>query len=218
MEKFFENELFLKQYHEEYCTGVFSDTLDILGYRHQVISDWKVNSSNHRCFGKIRTLELEEIECDDERIDLGLSFLGSLGPGDIFVVNGSHDFAYFGELMTRLSLEVGIEGVVIDGLTRDTFFTHNAPLPIFARGYTPKDIKGRGRVKETDASFEISGVKIKSGDYLFGDNDAVVIIPQEILSDCFKRANEMVEEEAEIKQKIKNGTSIKDILLKHKGF
>ena len=31
---------FLEQYFETYCSGIFSDELDKLGFRHQVISGW----------------------------------------------------------------------------------------------------------------------------------------------------------------------------------
>ena len=166
---------------DEFCSGVFSDELDKLGYKNQVINGFKLNKNSNRIFGKIRTLLIETIQTPDENIKKGLGFLSTLQNGEVLFVKGSDEFAYFGELMSRLSMEIGLSGVVIDGLTRDGYFTQSIDLGIFCKGYSPKDIKGRGRVLDTDCKIEIRGLSINSGDYIFGDNDALVIIPQHII-------------------------------------
>ncbi len=212
------NKYFLAECEEEYCSGIFSDELDKMGFKNQVVSDWKLNNGRARIFGEVRTIKVVEVETDDEQIKLGLGFLGSLRSGEVMVVSGSKKFAYFGELMSRLSEEVGIEGVIIDGLTRDTFYTQKIDFPIFAKGYTPVDIKGRGRVEEPDSEIEVENVKVKSGDFVFADSDAVVFIPKEILTELIIRVNKAAQEELEIKNKISNGVPISKILLDHKEF
>lgn len=212
------NRFFTKESESEMCSGIFSDELDKIGYKHQVIAGWKLNNSTLKMFGKIRTLRIETIETKDERIGKGLGFLGELTEGEVFVVDGSNEFAYFGELMSRLAMEGGIAGVVINGLTRDTFYTQTIQLPVFARGYSPVDIKGRGRVDETDLPFTIDGVQIKSGDYLFGDSDAVVIIPGEIMDRLAPLCLEAANEEKRIKKMIQKGKTIKEILTQVEGF
>lgn len=203
---------FLMHLIDEYVSGVFSDTLDKMGFRHQVAAGWQLNNSKLRMFGRARTLTIETIETPDERIKKGLGFLGSLDKNDILVVKGSYKFAYFGELMSRLSQERGLAGVIIDGLTRDTYYTQQIDLPIFAKGYSPVDIKGRGRVDEVDVPLDIDGIKVSSGDYIFGDSDAVVFIPTAEFDELVKRANAAVEEEGNIKEMIRQGKSIEEIL------
>lgn len=209
---------FLRECEEEYCSGIFSDEMDKMGFNKQVVSGWHLNNTRGRLFGKVRTIAVEEIETKDERIKLGLGFLGSLRGGEIMLVKGSQKFAYFGELMSRLSQEVGIDGVIIDGLTRDTYYTQTIDLPIFSKGYTPVDIKGRGRVAYSDEPVVVENVKVDSGDFVFADSDAVVFIPAVILQEVIQRVNKAALEELEIKQKIANGVSIKEILLNHKEF
>jgi regulator of RNase E activity RraA len=51
---------------------------------------------------------------------------------------------------------------------------------VFAKGHSSKDIKGRG-VGEVDVDIEVDGIKVKSGDFIFADNDAVIIIPRGIM-------------------------------------
>lgn len=205
-------EIFGTDFHEDYCTGVFSDELDRLGHRHQVANGFILNNSRLRCFGRVRTLTLEEIETDDERISMGLGFLGELEPGDVLVVKGSMDFAYFGELMTRLSMRGQLGGTIIDGLTRDTFFTQTVDYPVFAKGYSPKDIKGRGRVAAVDEVIEMDGIKFTPGDYVFGDSDAVVAIPQAASEATFEASKAAVAEEQHIKDMIKSGMTVQEIL------
>jgi len=198
-------------------SGMFSDELDKMGYRDQVVIGMKLNNSS-KIYGKVKTVLIETIETDDENIKMGLSFLGTLGEGDILCVQGSENFAYFGELMTRLSTRQGIEGVVIDGLTRDSQYTKYADLPIYASGYSPKDIKGRGRVKDTNVPIEIKGVKVVPGDYVFGDLDGIVIIPQEIHSELEERLENVLQNEQNIKNDIRAGKSVNYILDNYKEF
>lgn len=212
------NEYYDKTYDQEYCSGVFSDNLDKLGFREQVTNGWRLNNSQLRMFGRVRTLTLETIETDDERIQKGLGFLGSLDNGDVLVVKGSNDYAYFGELMSRLSEEVGVSGAVIDGLTRDTFYTQNISFPIVAKGYSPKDIKGRGRVQNTDCDVEVDGIVVSSGDYVFADSDATVFIPAAVIDKLLPMVFEEVKTEANIKKMIAEGKSVKEILEVVDGF
>lgn len=198
-------------------SGMFSDELDKMGYRDQVITGMKLNN-NSKLYGKAKTLLIEEIETDDENIKMGLSFLGTLNKGDVLCVQGSKNFAYFGELMTRLSTRQGIEGVIIDGFTRDSHYTKNVSLPIYAIGYSPKDIKGRGCVKEVNTPIQIKNKTIVPGDYIFADSDGIVIIPQSIHQELEKRLEYVLQNEQNIKIDIKEGKSINYILDNYKEF
>lgn len=167
---------------------------------------------------KIRTLLIETIQTPDENIKKGLGFLSGLGNGEVLFVKGSDEFAYFGELMSRLSMEIGLSGVVIDGLTRDSYFTQNIDLGIFCKGYSPKDIKGRGRVLDTDCEIKVKALSINSGDYVFGDSDAIVIIPQSIMKDLAINVLSAVKEEVRIKELIRQGISVNELLKSVKEF
>jgi regulator of RNase E activity RraA len=201
----------------ELFSGMFSDELDKMGYRNQVITGMKLNNDS-KIYGKAKTVLIETVETNDENIRTGLSFLGTLGKGDILCVQGSKEFAYFGELMTRLSTRQEIEGVVIDGLTRDSHYTKDATLPIYASGYSPKDIKGRGRVKDTNIPIMIGHQQVTPGDYIFGDSDGIVIIPQHIHQELETRLENVLQNEQNIKTDIRTGKSVDYILDNYKEF
>ena len=201
----------------ELCSGMFSDELDKMGYKNQVITGMKINN-NGKIYGKVQTLYVETVETDNENIREGLGFLGTLGEGDILVVKGSNKFAYFGELMTRLSTRQGIYGIIIDGLTRDSNYTCNASLSIFSQGYSPVDIKGRGQVKETNIPVIIQDKQVTPGDYIFGDSDGVVIIPQQIHEELKTRILNVLQNERNIISDIREGKSVDYILENYKEF
>lgn len=201
----------------ELCSGMFSDELDKMGYRDQVITGLKLNG-NSKIYGEAKTIQIETVETNDENIRMGLGFLGTLGAGDVLCVEGSMEFAYFGELMTRLSTRQGVEGVVIGGLTRDSYYTSQASLPIFAQGYSPKDIKGRGRVAATNVPIQVDGRIIQPGDYIFGDRDGVVVVPQQIRQLLEDRIKNVLQNERNIITDIRSGKSVDYILENYKEF
>lgn len=205
------------KYLNELCSGMFSDELDKMGYKNQVITGMKLNN-NSKMYGEAKTVLIETLETNDENIKTGLGFLGTLGKGDVLCVQGSNEFAYFGELMTRLSIRQGIKGVVIGGYTRDSYYTKNASLPIFAQGYSPKDIKGRGRVQLTNVPITIDNKTINPGDYIFGDSDGVVIIPKETITELESKIENILLNERNIIEDIRSGYSVDYILEHYKEF
>ena len=200
-------------------SGICSDELDRMGHRSQVVSGFVLNQGHLKCYGEVRTLKLETMETPDENIRTGLGFLESMKSGQVLCVEASNEFAYFGELMTRLSVRQGLGGVVIGGLTRDSVFTKSiCDLPIFAKGYSPKDIKGRGRVDAVDIPVLIEGVSVLPGDWIFGDNDGIVVIPAKLKIEVETRVQQAINDEMDIISRIDAGESIKQILGFHEAF
>ena len=201
---------------EVLCSGLFSDVMDRMGYKKQIITGMKRNRPQISFLGRARTIEIIAENTDDENIRMGLSFLGTVGKDEILIVNGSDKFAYFGELMTKLSSRNHIEGVIINGLTRDTNYTHreDVMLPVLAKGYSPVDIKGRGRVEAVDVEIEIDGVTICPGDLVYADNEAVCIVPNEIETEVAEKIREKLEDEIKITELIESGISVEELLEK----
>lgn len=205
---------------EELCSGLFSDVMDSLGYRGQIITGFQKNMRTISVLGRARTLKIATMETNDEDIRKGLSFVGDVGKDEILLVSGSNEFAYFGEMMTKLSVRQGIEAVVIDGLTRDTNYTHQetVQLPILAKGYSPVDIKGRGRVEDVDIKILINDIEIEPYELVYIDNEAICIVPQLIEEEVIKKVKEKIKEEHRITQLIESGISIEKLLETVKEF
>ncbi len=199
---------------QKLCSGLFSDVMDRLGYHKQIIIGMQKNNALVSFLGRARTVSIKSEHTDDENIRMGLSFLGTVGKGEVLVINGSDKFAYFGEMMTRLSMRNQIEGVIINGLTRDTNYTHQSKvmLPVLAKGYSPVDIKGRGRVEAVDIEIIVDGVKVCPGDLIYADNEAVCVVPKQIEAEVLAKVKEQMKEEKRIIELIDSGISVEDLL------
>lgn len=198
---------------KDLCSGIFSDNLDRMGYRHQIASGFQCNQKLYRFIGRARTVSIELTDTDDENLATGLQFFEKLGKGDVVVVSGNGPYAYFGQMMSRLCMRQGIEGVIIDGMSRDSIFTKdNCPLTILSKGYTPVDIKGRGHVKEVDVPIVVDGITVTPGDLVFVDTDAACFVPpccEEKLEEAIRR--EISEEEKRIAL-INSGATVAEIM------
>lgn len=203
-------------------SAVISDVLASLGYENQLLpNEIKPNFLKARIFGRARTLTLKELSNgqDYRGIYKSLNFVAGLNSGEVLVVaNGFNKLAFFGELMATLAQCRGVDGVVIDGCTRDTVETIEMGYPVFARAHYARDIKKRGTIDALDTKVHIGECTIQPGDLLFGDYDAVAVIPQKIQRKVIARCIEVVNLEKRIKEDIRQGVDIKDILRKRGEF
>ena len=101
-------------------------------------------------------------------------------PGDVLVIDGKTDLtcALMGSLMTNVSKEIGLAGLVIDGAVRDVDELRALGFPVFAAGANPngptKFVPGR-----INWPIAIGGVAVAPGDLIVGDVDGVVVIERE---------------------------------------
>jgi regulator of RNase E activity RraA len=200
------------------CTGMITDECDILKIKYICLTNFKSNRDNPSFFGFARTVDLEAGDYKDENIRLGLGFLDSLGPSDVLFVKGSDKFAYFGELMTRYSIKKNIEGVIINGATRDNNYTHNKKLNILFNSKTPVDIKGRGRVRAVDVDLKLTKSVIKSHAFVFADSDGIVIIDNKDLNIVQNAVKLVIQKEKRIIEAINSDMTIKDIIDNYESF
>ncbi|MHC1571681.1 MAG: 3-hexulose-6-phosphate synthase [Methanosarcinales archaeon] len=133
-------------------------------------------------------------------------------PGDIIVIyNGSEEIAPWGELATMSALNRGIAGVVIDGAVRDIDDIQELELPVFAVNTVPNagEPKGMG---EINVEIRCGGERVQPGDYIVGDENGVVVIPQKRAYEIARRAMEVLKTEKRIKEEIKRGKTLSQVL------
>lgn len=128
--------------------------------------------------------------------------------GSVIVIDaGGVGPAVWGELATHSSLEKKIAGVVIDGAIRDVVEIKKLKFSAFARIITPTagEPKGFG---EMGVPVEVGGVRVFPGDWVFGDDDGVVVIPQKRAVEITNRAMDWLERENRIRKEIKQGGTL----------
>ncbi len=132
--------------------------------------------------------------------------------GDVIVIyNGSPHVAPWGELATLSSINKGVAGVVIDGAVRDVDDIRRLKFPVFATSVVPNagEPKGFG---EINAEIQCGGKTVKPGDFVVGDDNGVVVIPKERGYEIARRAVEVEKNERRIRDEIKRGKTLSEVL------
>ncbi len=139
---------------------------------------------------------------------LMLEALDDLKKNEVYMCSGaSPRYALWGELMSTRAMKLGAAGAVVDGYLRDTHGIMTMNFPAFAYGSYAQDQGPRGKVIDFRVPLEIDGVRINTGDIVFGDVDGVLVVPKEAETDIFMQAIEKARGEKLVQEAIENGMS-----------
>jgi regulator of ribonuclease activity A len=123
-------------------------------------------------FGRIRT-----VRCFHDNV-LFRKMLGEAGDGGVIVVDGegSTARALMGDMLAARAAENGWAGVIINGAIRDSAEIAGVDIGVKALGVNPakSDKKGEG---ETDVELHLGGVCFRPGDWVYCDEDGVLVSP-----------------------------------------
>lgn len=139
-------------------------------------------------------------------------------PGSVlcFDCGGDMQPAQFGEMSCHLAKSHGCSGMLIAGNCRDTQYVLKIEdFPVFSFGTTPNAFGG-WLVTEVDVPVQIPGhlthyVTIYPGDFIFGDNDGVQVIPAEIVDEVLLRVEEIFAKENKERELIAAGMPIDEV-------
>lgn len=126
-------------------------------------------------FGKIYT-----VKCFEDN-SVVREVLNTEGHGQVLVVDagGSKRCAMLGDILAAKALENHWAGVVMYGLIRDSEIINQMPIGVRALGTHPlKSVKKGLGEKQVEVSF--SGVVFRPGEYLYADQDGVIVIKEPI--------------------------------------
>ncbi|MFH0816770.1 MAG: 3-hexulose-6-phosphate synthase [Methanobacteriota archaeon] len=133
------------------------------------------------------------------------------GPGEVIVIDagGSHT-AIWGELASWSCKTRGVEAVVIDGAARDLDSILEMDFPVFCRHVSPNagEPKGHG---EIGGEITCGGARVRTGDWIIGDESGVVVVPQEDARETANRALDVAERENRLREEIKRGGTLSSV-------
>jgi regulator of RNase E activity RraA len=207
---------------ERLYTGVIYDTLSSLGLAGQSLPPAiQALDPGPVLAGRVWTLSgvrTPSISVDDSLLKW-TEFL-SAAPADHVVICQPNDneIALMGELSAETLKFRGVRGYIADGGCRDVDFILKLGLPVYCKFTTPADIAGRWRVDEMGTSVRIGGIDIHTGDYVIGDHDGVVVIPQARAEEVIEKAEQSVNAEDKVRAAILDGVDPKEAYLKFGKF
>ncbi len=190
-------------------SAVICDALDSMGYRHQAFTTQFHNYTGaKRLTGRCKTtLWADMYHPDENPYELELQAVDSCKPGEVIIcaAGGSFRSGIWGELLSTAAMNSGCAGVLVHGCVRDIEKMRSMNFPVFATGKSPYDSQDRQRVVDIDIQVEIDQVVCRPGDFIFGDEDGIVIIPHEIEAEVIKKASDKVTAENISRDAIKAG-------------
>ncbi len=211
----------INQARSQLYTAVLSDTLDTFGFHEQAThpSICPLDDTLVLC-GRARTGLYMEIHHDDPAVNIyekEIDLVDDLKPGDVavFACSGNLRIAPWGELSSTAAHTRGASGCVTDGLVRDVRSIRAMGFPVYSDGIGPLDTRHRGMMMEADVPARIGGVKVESGDVIFGDVDGLVVIPKEITKDVIAKAMEKVAAENMTRDELKEGMLLREVYEKY---
>jgi regulator of RNase E activity RraA len=200
-------------------SAVLADVLDGLGHRTSTLPAYlRPLRPQWRIFGRAATLSMVPVAVEPEKpYALELGCIDALRPGDVLVAttNGDHGSALWGELLSTASRAHGAVGAVIDGLTRDAAKILEMDFPVFAAGFTPLDSKGRLDGINHGQPLRVGASVVRPGDWVFGDMDGVVVVPDDLAEQAFPKALEKVTGENRVREELTKGRSVREVFAEY---
>ncbi|MCE5230793.1 RraA family protein [bacterium] len=127
--------------------------------------------------------------CPEERGMMGAKMVGSYPKNSIVVVDcgNDHKSGFWGELATTTCIKNGVRGAVINGGAKDVGFVRKLGFPIYAKYSSCVDGFHYSRIRGWNLPIWWGDVLIRPMDFLLGDTDGVLVIPQEIAEEVMIR-------------------------------
>lgn len=196
-------------------SGTVFDALAILGY-HKNAMDTGIYplESSMKIAGPAFTAHYVKspVLNENKRIKR-LQMIESMTPGCIQVreTQGDMSCGQFGEVSATAAKAAGCAGALIDGTVRDSLYLMKMGFPTFCRGRNPVEAVGNIIIEDYQVPVFVRGIDgklvINPGDFIFGDNDGVLIIPKAITVQTLELAEKIKNRESVIREEMAKGSN-----------
>jgi 4-hydroxy-4-methyl-2-oxoglutarate aldolase len=190
-------------------TGAVHDVLRMMGHDNIVLPpEIKAIAPGTRLAGPVWTVsgQIDRTRTRDETLLAWCTMLSKAPSGHVIVCQpNNHEIALMGELSAQTLQVRGVLGYVVDGGSRDTELVLAQGFPVFCSFLTPADVVERWIPDSYGEPITIGTVTIVAGDYLLGDRDGVVVIPQSIAQEVVTRTEAVVATESDMRRALLDG-------------
>jgi regulator of RNase E activity RraA len=142
-------------------------------------------------------------------VDVFLEAIEGARPGDVLVIDNDDraDEACIGDLIALEAADAGLAGIVVWGAVRDRAELREIGLPIFCSGLCP----AQAAALRSDATIaaRIGGVAVDRADAIFADDDGVLVVRSDRLSEILETAARIQKRERLQARKVREGVSLR---------
>jgi regulator of RNase E activity RraA len=211
----------------ELFTCVVGDVMDKMGLQHQFLQP-QIRALRSDMVLVGRAMPVLSVDVFEERVTgtnnklmekpfgLMLEALDDLKASEVYVNTGSSPRnALWGELMSIRARKLGAAGAVLNGYLRDTKAVLKLDFPAFCWGSYAQDSAPRYKVVDFRIPIEIGFVRLRPGDFVFGDVDGVCVVPVDAATEVFTKALEKARGEKLVRKALEQGSSAVAAFEKH---
>jgi len=201
--------------YENVSTAMVNDVLREMGYLYQTLpnnilplkEDMKVAGVAFTVKGS------KNLDLTDE-MEQRAKMLESIPADSVCVwdTSGDDESAQWGEIMTMASKKRGCRGAIVDGGVRDTNKVLEQNFPVFCKYRTSNGMLGRFRMIGYQLPVMIGSVHIYPNDIVYADIDGCIVVPREIAYEVLVRAEQIRDNEVEIKQMVSSGVTPTEVV------
>ncbi len=192
-------------------TAALADILDARGHHEQTLPpSIRALEPGMSLAGPAFTVSGHAVDTADYDVALRkvLRMLGEVPAGHVAVYACEQDVsAHLGELSVTSLKTRGVAGCVLDGGCRDVRFILEEGFAVFCAHVTPEDSTWRWELEATQVPITIGRVRVEPGDWVVGDDDGVVVVPQAIAESVLAEAEAKAATENEIRASVREGMS-----------
>lgn len=190
-------------------TAAVSDAMDSLGINRALLGILP-RVEGAKMAGPAHTVQYEPITDAPATFQNAGNYIDDVPAGCVVVIDNGGNTACtnWGDILTRKAVQQHIAGTVINGSARDIETIRTLEYPLFTRGIYMVSGKNRVRIKATNVPVEIGGVTVLPGDWIFADDNGVVVIGVDHLQDVIERAENVNATELGIIEAITRGQSL----------
>ena len=203
-------------------TGAVHDVLRAMGHGNCVLpNDIKPLDPTKKVSGEIYTVSghIDQTRDPHDTLVQWTGLLSKAPSGKVLVCQPNTNMvALMGELSAETLHHKNVRGYVVDGGCRDTEFILKIGFPVFCSFNTPADIVARWVPDRFGEPITIGAVTIRSGDYILGDRDGVVVLPEKIVEDVITQTEQVVSTENKVRSAILDGMDPQQAYLKYGKF
>lgn len=190
-------EVTLENILEKVSSDNVSDALKNLYSYSGLLKGVKPINSKHKIAGFVRTAETSSNDWGT-----GIKAIYTCEKDEILLIKCSdNDYAIWGGIATCAAKEFGLQATVIIGSSRDTEDILDLDFPIFSQS-----IQSRAGLPLNNGTLEgtllVGDLVIKTGDFLIGDIDGVVVVPQDKLDEVLEELNRIKNFESTVVKKL----------------
>ncbi|GHH77831.1 hypothetical protein GCM10018781_52110 [Kitasatospora indigofera] len=147
------------------------------------------------------------VTTDDDMLPC-LQALAATPPGWILLLVNEQrpSEALAGDILTASALAQRLGGLVVDGAVRDLDDLAELPIPVFSTEVTLVSARTtRERAPHVPQTVRTGGVEVRPGDWLVGDADGFVVVPEDKVTAVLSAGRLLRAREDRLKQSIRDG-------------